>query len=99
MSPEPLQSAQPRAIPLASQLTDEANHRIANHLAMLAALIRLQAKGVDQAHIALSGKDVQRQACSASERPHKKPRELRVLARGRSARLGWGGTNLSASER
>ena len=59
MSLEPLQSAQPQAVPLASQLADEANHRIANHLAMLAALMRLQAKGVDQAHIALSGKDVQ----------------------------------------
>ena len=60
MSLEPLQSAQPQAVPLASQLADEANHRIANHLAMLAALMRLQAKGVDQTHIALSGKDVQR---------------------------------------
>jgi len=60
MSLEPLQTAQPQAVPLASQLADEANHRIANHLAMLAALMRLQARGVDQTDIALSGKDVQR---------------------------------------
>jgi two-component sensor histidine kinase len=60
MSLEPLESAHPQAVPLASQLADEANHRIANHLAMLAALMRLQAKSVDQRHSAMSGKDVQR---------------------------------------
>jgi len=57
---DPHQSAQPLAAPLASRLVDETNHHFANHLAMLAALMRLQAKGVDQTHIALSGKDVQR---------------------------------------
>ena len=46
--------------PLASHLADEANHRVANHLAMLAALMRLQAKGVGRAQIAFSAKDVQR---------------------------------------
>ena len=51
MSLESLESAQPLAVPLASQLADEANHRIANHLAMLAALMRLQAKGVDRTDI------------------------------------------------
>ena len=60
MSLESLESAQPLAVPLASQLADEANHRIANHLAMLAALMRLQAKGVDRTDIPLSGNDVQR---------------------------------------
>jgi two-component sensor histidine kinase len=60
MSLESLQSAQPRAVPLGSQLADEANHRIANHLVMLAALMRLQVRDVDQTHSVLSGKDVQR---------------------------------------
>jgi two-component sensor histidine kinase len=60
MSLEPVQSAQPQMAPLGSQLADEANHRIANHLAMLGALMRLQAKGVNRAQIALSAKDVQR---------------------------------------
>ncbi len=60
MSLEPLPAAQAQATPLASQLADEANHRIANHLAMLAALGRLQAKGVGRTPNALSGKDVQR---------------------------------------
>jgi two-component sensor histidine kinase len=60
MSLEPVQSAQPQMAPLGSQLADEANHRIANHLAMLWALMRLQAKGVNRAQIALSAKDVQR---------------------------------------
>jgi len=60
MSPEPLQSAQTQAIPPASQFAAEANHRIANHLSMLAALGRLQAKGVGKTPIALSGTDVQR---------------------------------------
>ena len=45
MSLDPSQSAQPQAAPLASQLADEANHRIANHLAMLAALMRLAGQG------------------------------------------------------
>ncbi len=57
MSLEPLPSA--RAPALASQLADEAN-RIANHLAMLAALGRLQAKGVGRTPMALSGNDLQR---------------------------------------
>ena len=48
MSLDPFKSAQPQAVPIASQLADEANHRIANHLAMLSALMRLQAKGVGQ---------------------------------------------------
>ena len=60
MSLDPFKSAQPRAAPLVSQLVDEANHRIANHLAMLSALMRLQARGIGQTHIALSAKDVQR---------------------------------------
>jgi two-component sensor histidine kinase len=60
MSLEPLQAAQAEAPPLATQLADEANHRIANHLAMLAALGRVQAKGVGRTNIALSGNDVQR---------------------------------------
>jgi two-component sensor histidine kinase len=60
MSLEPLQAAQTQATPVPSQLTDEANHRIANHLAMLAALGRLQATGVGRTPMALSGKDVQR---------------------------------------
>jgi two-component sensor histidine kinase len=60
MSLEPLQTAQAQAPPLARQLADEANHRIANHLAMLAALGRLQAKGLGRTPIALSGKEVQR---------------------------------------
>jgi two-component sensor histidine kinase len=60
MSLEPLETAQLQAGPPASQLADEANHRIANHLAMLSALMRLRAKSVDQTHRALSGKDVQR---------------------------------------
>jgi two-component sensor histidine kinase len=60
MSPEPLQAASAQAAPLASQLADEANHRIANHLAMLAALGRLQARGAGRTPIALSGKDVRR---------------------------------------
>jgi two-component sensor histidine kinase len=58
MSLEPLPSAQ--ATPLASQLADEANHRIANHLGILAAFGRLQAKGAGRTPIALSGKDAQR---------------------------------------
>ena len=57
---DPRQSAQPLAASLASHLVDEANHRIANHLAMLAALMRLQAKGIGQTRIALSARDVQR---------------------------------------
>ena len=60
MSLDPLHSAQPQAAPLASHLADEANHRIANHLAMLAALMRLEAKGVGRTHIALRAKDAQR---------------------------------------
>ena len=59
MSLEPLQSAPPQAIPLGSHLADEANHRIANHLAMLSALMRLQAKDVGRAQIALSANNVQ----------------------------------------
>jgi hypothetical protein len=59
MSLDPLNSAQPRAAPLAVELADEANHRIANHLAVLAALMRLQAKGVGRTQIALSARDVQ----------------------------------------
>jgi len=59
MSLDPLNSARPRAAPLAIELADEANHRIANHLAMLAALMRLRAKGVGRTQIALSAKDVQ----------------------------------------
>src|SRR5271166_4632684 len=57
MSLEPLQSAPPEAVP--SPLVDEANHRIANHLAMLATLMRLQAKGVGRTQIPLSAKGVQ----------------------------------------
>ena len=60
MSLEPRQSAPPQAHPLATHLADEANHRIANHLAMLAALMRLQARGIGRTHIALSAKDVER---------------------------------------
>jgi hypothetical protein len=54
MSLDPLNSAQPRAAPLAVELADEANHRIANHLAVLAALMRLQAKGVGRTQMAPS---------------------------------------------
>jgi two-component sensor histidine kinase len=60
MSLDPFQRAQAQAAPLASHLADEASHRIANHLAMLAALMRLQAKDVGRTQIALSAKDVQR---------------------------------------
>jgi two-component sensor histidine kinase len=60
MSLEPLQSAQPQAVPLASHLVDEAAHRIANHLAMLAALMRLQARSIGRTQIALSARDVRR---------------------------------------
>jgi two-component sensor histidine kinase len=58
MSLDRFQSA-PQTPPLASHLADEANHHIANHLAMLAGLMRLQAKGVGRTQIALSAKDVQ----------------------------------------
>jgi two-component sensor histidine kinase len=60
MSLQPLQAAEAQATAPVSHLADEANHRIANHLAMLAALGRLQAKGVGRTPVALSGKDVQR---------------------------------------
>lgn len=60
MSLEPLPAAQAQAPPLASQLADEANHRVANHLAILAALGRFQAKAVGRTPVALAGKDVQR---------------------------------------
>ena len=43
-----------------ANLVDEANHRIANHLAMLAALMRFKAIGVGPTQIELSAKDVQR---------------------------------------
>ncbi len=59
MSLEPLQSAQPQADPLGNPLADEANHRIANHLATLSALMRLQAKGAGRAQTAWSANDVQ----------------------------------------
>lgn len=58
MSLEVLQSSQSSHLQSA-YLADEANHRIANHFAMLAALLRLQAKGLGQTHTALSAEDVQ----------------------------------------
>ena len=61
MSPSPpLLCVQAETTPLASHLANEASHRIANHLAMLAALMRLQANDVARSHIAMSAKDVQR---------------------------------------
>ena len=60
MSLDRPQSARPQAAPLGGQLVDEANHRIANHLAMLAALMRLEAKGIGRTRIALSARDVER---------------------------------------
>lgn len=56
MSPAALQILQPST----AHLADEANHRIANHLTMLAGLLRLQAKGFGRMDTALSGDDVQR---------------------------------------
>ena len=60
MSLDHPQSTWPQAAALASHLADEANHRIANHLAMLAALMRLEAKGIGRTRIALSARDVER---------------------------------------
>jgi two-component sensor histidine kinase len=60
MSLDPFQSAQSQTAPPASHLAEEANRRIANHLAMLAGLMHLQAKGVGRTQTALSSKDVQR---------------------------------------
>jgi two-component sensor histidine kinase len=57
---DPRQSAQPLAAPLASHLVGEANHLIANHLAMLAALTRFQARDIGRTQIALSAVDAQR---------------------------------------
>jgi len=59
MSLDEFECAQAQAVPLGTHLADEASHRIANHLAMLAALMRLQAKSVGRTQIALSAKDVQ----------------------------------------
>lgn len=42
-----------------SHLAVEANHRIANHLAMLAALVRLQALRVSETHKVMSAEEVQ----------------------------------------
>jgi two-component sensor histidine kinase len=42
-----------------ANLAEEANHRIANNLAMLAALMRLRGKTLGQADKAMTGKDVQ----------------------------------------
>ena len=54
------QSAQPLTAPVATNLVDEANHRIANHLALLAALMRLEATGIGPRQIELSARQVQR---------------------------------------
>jgi two-component sensor histidine kinase len=42
-----------------THVVDEANRRIADHLAMLAALLRVQAKSFGQMHKPMSGEDVQ----------------------------------------
>ena len=42
-----------------THFADEANHRIADHLAMLAALLRVRAKSFGQMHKPMSGEDVQ----------------------------------------
>jgi two-component sensor histidine kinase len=60
MSLEPVRAAPPQAAPLPSHLADEANHRIANHLAMLGALMRSQARSVGRTRIALTANDGQR---------------------------------------
>jgi two-component sensor histidine kinase len=41
-----------------ANLADEANHRIANHLAMLAAMMRLHGKGIGEMHKALRAEEV-----------------------------------------
>jgi two-component sensor histidine kinase len=60
MSLDRPQSARPQAVPLAGHLADEANHRIANHLAMLTALLRLEGERIGRTRIALSARDVER---------------------------------------
>ena len=56
MPPDLLQTSPSQS----AQLADEANHRIANHLAMLAALTRLQGKQLGEMRKATSAEDVQR---------------------------------------
>ena len=56
-APMPPNTSRPSPL-MAADLTAEANHRIANHLGMLAALMRLQGKGLSRKRPPLSGEEV-----------------------------------------
>lgn len=78
MSPDALQLSQPRT----AHLAVETSHRIANHLAMLGGLLRLQAKGLGRIDRALSGEDVQRLLEEFAARLDTVGQVHRLLARG-----------------